>query len=149
MTDQDENFSGKSLDNPNGKVIGNDGENQKDCSDGEEYMNKKQHATIIKEITNIVVHIEDDKGMETEGIGFPQSTGEMMSIQANNKQCYRCGCVFETEVEMKNHMADIHNDDNAETARSECNFKAKTQGGLNEHHDIKYKPRTVSKKPNT
>ena len=63
----------------NGEVIGNDSDNHKDCSDEEENRNNKQHATTIKEITNIVVHTEDDKSVETEGIGSPQSRGEMMS----------------------------------------------------------------------
>ena len=95
------------------------------------------------------MHTEDDKSVETEGIGFPQSTGEMMSSQASSNQCNRCGRVFNTEIETKIHMADCHNDDNTEVNCSECDFKAKTQGELKEHHDIKHKPRPASKKPNT
>ena len=87
------------------------------------------------------MHLEDDKSMETEGIGFPQSTGEMMSGQTNKNQCYRCGCVFETEAELKSHMANVHNDNNSETVCSQCNFEARTQGELKEHNDIKHKPR--------
>ena len=108
-------------------------------------MSNKQHAATLEETTSDAVHIEADKIMEIEGIGFPQSTGEMISSQANNKhQCYICGRVFKTEV------AGFHNDDNAEATCSDCNFKAKTQGKLHEHlSNSMHKPRTASKKTKT
>ena len=47
-----------------------DRDNQKDCTDGEEDMNNKQHAATLEEITNIVVHIEMTKSWKLKALGF-------------------------------------------------------------------------------
>ena len=124
-------------------MVGNESDNHKDCSDEEE--------GTIQEITNIIVHLEDDRSMKSEGNGLPQTTGEMMKRQANKTQCYRCGCgcKFETIAELESHMANVHNNNDAETVCSKCNFKALTQEDLKKHSDIKHKPSPANKKPNT
>ena len=68
-----------------------------------------------------------DKIMNIEGINIHQSTEVMVSTRTNIKStCNICGRVFKTELEIKDHMAGFHKDDNEETSCSECTFEVKT-----------------------
>ena len=72
--------------------------------------------------------------MNVGGIDIPQYAEIRVNTRANIKPtCLICGRIFKTEVEIKNHIAGFHEDDNEETSCSDCTLKAKTPEELLKH----------------